>query len=274
MGQASWVFGFAGNVGFSAFRCGEWELSRTELETALQDAVDPSDRSLLLNNLVNLQAVTGDPHGAAMTELEEIVRALPEGGWESLVQECRGWIGLAAGRFAEAATAWRAGTEVGELAVVAGYAMAARAALWARDIAAAQADVDRLIRAGVHGPAIDASLAAFEAGIAGLEGRVADALAGYRTANAAWRAIDLPWDQALTAIDMAHVLGPAVPDVRAAAGDAREILARLGARPFLAQLDAIIGPADEEAAAATGRPAEGDDAGVALATADASGPPA
>jgi hypothetical protein len=39
---------------------------------------------------------------------------------------------------------------------------------------------------------------------------------------------------------MATVLDPSEPDVRAAAESAREILTRLGARPFLERLDAAL----------------------------------
>jgi hypothetical protein len=90
----------------------------------------------------------------------------------------------------------------------------------------------------VHGPAIEAERAVIRAGMAALEGRTQEALAGYRIANAAWHALDLPWDEALTAIDMARLIGPDDPDVQNAAASGQEILARLGARPFLSQLDA------------------------------------
>ena len=101
--------------------------------------------------------------------------------------------------------------------------------------------------------AIEADRSAIRAGIAALEGRRPDALSGYRTTIAAWQALDLPWDEALTVLEMAQLLGPAVPEVQAAAGAAREILVRLGARPFIAQLDGARPPS--EGAAATERPA-------------------
>ena len=48
------------------------------------------------------------------------------------------------------------------------------------------------------------------------------------------------WDEVLTSIDMATLLDPAEPEVRAAAASAREVLTRLGAKPFLARLDAAM----------------------------------
>ncbi|HEX7951240.1 MAG TPA: hypothetical protein VF494_12885 [Candidatus Limnocylindrales bacterium] len=44
----------------------------------------------------------------------------------------------------------------------------------------------------------------------------------------------------MVGLDMAHLLGPSDPEVRAAIDRSREILARLEARPFLARLDATV----------------------------------
>jgi hypothetical protein len=60
----------------------------------------------------------------------------------------------------------------------------------------------------------------------------AEALSLYRGALGAWRYLGLAWDGALTAIDMASLLDPGEPEVRAAADRARDILAGMGARPF------------------------------------------
>jgi hypothetical protein len=51
--------------------------------------------------------------------------------------------------------------------------------------------------------------------------------------------------EALTAIDMATLLDPGEPEVRAAANRAREILAGLGARPFLNRLEAAMARSPE-----------------------------
>ncbi len=69
---------------------------------------------------------------------------------------------------------------------------------------------------------------------------MAGALAGYRTALALWRDLGCAWDEALCVIDMATVLDPSLPEVRAAAEAAREILVRLGAVPFVERLDAAM----------------------------------
>jgi hypothetical protein len=50
----------------------------------------------------------------------------------------------------------------------------------------------------------------------------------------------LVFDQALTALDMARTLGTDGSAVRTALTDARSILERLGARPYLERLDELL----------------------------------
>jgi len=66
-----------------------------------------------------------------------------------------------------------------------------------------------------------------------------------------WRDLGLAWDEALAGVDMALLLDPTDPWVRANAEAAREILVRLEAAPFIARLDAALArPADPRARAA------------------------
>ncbi len=118
--------------------------------------------------------------------------------------------------------------------------MAARAALLARDAASAAADLEALEATGVHGPAIEARETSIRAGLAALDGRPADALALYADAIRGFRDLGVPLDEALTAIEMATLLDPALPEVRAAADAARAILTRLRAQPFLDRLDVAM----------------------------------
>jgi hypothetical protein len=70
----------------------------------------------------------------------------------------------------------------------------------------------------------------------------------------AWRDLGCAWDEALAAIDMAMLLDPAEPEVRAAAERARDILVGLRARPFLERLEAAMAGVTP-AAGARGAPA-------------------
>ena len=62
--------------------------------------------------------------------------------------------------------------------------------------------------------------------------------------------LGLPWRHALGALALVSVVGGDEPEVRELAGTAREIFARLGARPFLARLDEALA----HASARTGQP--------------------
>ena len=59
----------------------------------------------------------------------------------------------------------------------------------------------------------------------------------------------LVYKQALVVLDMALVLGPDDPVVRASVDDARAILERLGARAFSARLDELMGEAADSRSA-------------------------
>ena len=64
---------------------------------------------------------------------------------------------------------------------------------------------------------------------------------------AAWYEIGFPLEEAVTSLTIVTVLGPGDPTVRANALAAREILERLGARPLVERLDAVLNRAVEPA---------------------------
>ncbi|MHB8672076.1 MAG: adenylate/guanylate cyclase domain-containing protein [Candidatus Limnocylindrales bacterium] len=101
------------------------------------------------------------------------------------------------------------------------------------------------------GGACDADLAALRAGRAALDGRSDEAVADYRSALAAYRDLGLRFDVAITALDMAALVGPEESAVRAAVAEARPILVELGATPVVARLDRLVPPAEERPDAAT-----------------------
>ena len=101
--------------------------------------------------------------------------------------------------------------------------------------------MDLLGRAKNRGAALALDKAAIQAGILALDGRAAEALQLYRETLRGWQALKLVWDgEALTVVDMVTLLGPAEPDVRAAAESARATLSQLGARPYLERLEAAL----------------------------------
>jgi hypothetical protein len=119
--------------------------------------------------------------------------------------------------------------------------LAVRAALWSGDLATARRLLETPALAPFWGPVLEADRTRLGAGIAALEGRSADTLAGFLDALRAYNQLGLPFEEAACAVDMAILL-PGVeresPAAATAIASARETLTRLGAAPFLDRLDA------------------------------------
>jgi hypothetical protein len=148
---------------------------------------------------------------------------------------------MADGRLDDARTAWRHLAAQDAINAPEFIYRAARPALWQGDVDAARSDLAALDATGVHGSVVELRRLAIRAGLAALEGRPADALGQYREALRGWHELGLAWDEAMTGIDMATLLDPSEPEVRAAAESSRQILARLGAKPFVDRLDSAMG---------------------------------
>ncbi len=236
------------NAAEDAIWLGEWSEARAAL-TELGQRELPGDQSEFLTICeAMLTALTGDParaseHLAAMAkdlEATEFVSA------RTTYLRARALVSLVAGdleaahRDADAAvTADPSGiNSPGALAIQ------ARSSLWLRDAERAKAALAGT--AGFRGRWMAAVRQGIEAGLAALEGRTEEARAAYARATEALRALDVALDLALCELDMAILFGPTGVDA-VAVSEAREILSRLGAEPFLERL---------AVATAVGAPAE------------------
>jgi class 3 adenylate cyclase/tetratricopeptide (TPR) repeat protein len=227
-----------GNGVGCAIRTGDWPWALAELDSTLAEDLDGVDRLYILESSLSIRALRGDHDEDLIAEMESIVGTSDEPGTVSALWMARLFDAFGSGRLLDAREAsHRAGDLVAEYLPLA-LALAARAALWMDDASGAAGDLAALDASGVHGPAVDADRKTIRAGIAALEGRSAEAIPIYREALRAWRDLGLAWDEALCGLDMATLLDPSEPEVRAAAESAREILVRLGAKPFIARLDA------------------------------------
>ena len=245
LGERSWVPGLLQGIGDFVLRTGDWTAGLAELTAALAEEWEPVDRLSLTGVASALRAVRGEPMDDRLAELRRLLGDSGDPQSRAGVEMVGAIAAFARDDLAEARAAWhRAGSlAVGTLPIA--LPCTARAALWARDGAAASDDLAALDATGVHGPAIEAGRVTMRAGIAAFEGRPADALSLYREAVRAWRDLGLAWDEALCGLDMALLLDPSEPEVRAAAEASREILVRLEAAPFIARLDAaLVGSAD------------------------------
>jgi hypothetical protein len=173
-------------------------------------------------------------------EIERIVRAGSDRQSQAVLRDIESNAAFAQGRLdnahdgsleTAAMMAWLAPTS---------FLTAARCALWSGDADRAKSALARL-EATTHGPAISAGRAEIAAGLLALAGETSAAVTNYREVLETWRGLGLVWDEALTAIDMATLIGPGEPDAIAAAQVAAETLARLRAAPFLDRLSTAMG---------------------------------
>ena len=114
----------------------------------------------------------------------------------------------------------------------------ARFALHAR-----RPEIARAALAAFHsrpGGVSDFDIAMVEAGLAAIEGRTADAIAGYRSVLAGYRQYGVRFDVALTVFDMVVLLGPEEAAVRSVISEGRQILVDLGADALLERFDAAV----------------------------------
>jgi tetratricopeptide (TPR) repeat protein len=250
---------FVNNIGYTGFLVGDWDQGLAEMEGVLSDDLDRVDRLALLANALIIRTNRGEMVDDGMRELEALVAGDTDPGNISMILDARANAALAGGRLADARATWR---ELAEIQLAFGPSaiyQGARGALWEHDVDAVRADLAALDATGVHGPIVEVRRTTLRAGLAALEGRAAEAAALYREALRGWRELGIVWDEVLTSIDMATLLDPADPEVRAAAASSREILSRLGARPYLDRLDEAMArpaPAAEGGSVTSGRPSQ------------------
>ena len=219
---------------------GEWDWALPELEELLAGELEPEDRIVLLSPLLQIRGWRGEDVDGLVEEVARLTRDATDPSSLYSAAFVRALSGFASAGDGSAATAFREAARLSAGNAPTCYVLAARVSLLARDAAAAAADLDSFNATGVHGPFVEARRTAIRAGLAALAGRGAEALALYADAFRRYRDLGIEVDAAFTTIEMASLLDPALPEVVAAGAAAREILVRLGARPFLARLDAAL----------------------------------
>ena len=122
---------------------------------------------------------------------------------------------------------------------------AARAAAWDSDIETVRDCEERVEAIGGYGPVLTGRLLSMHANLAALEGRHADAFASYRDTLQNFRTAKAVYDEAMVGLDMAKLLDAAEPEVAGVIDSTRSILERLGAKPYLKQLDAAVARAPQ-----------------------------
>ena len=240
LGLPGFLNHFREAVGDGSIWTGDWDAGVEALREGL-DAAPKGDRIHLGATLAEYAILRGEAGATDLREIEQLLAAETDPQMLSHLPIDRAIIALAQGEPAMAeASADRMLELLPTVPDALTWGIVARTALWAGDAERAARALARHRASGSHGPAIDATRATISAGMHALSGRPGEARGMYRTVLRTWRDLGLPFDEALTAIDMATLLDPSDPEVRAAAESAREVLTRLGARPFLERLEAAL----------------------------------
>nr|MBA2373425.1 AAA family ATPase [Chloroflexota bacterium] len=240
LGLRPWITALVGNGAEGALATGDWDWALAEVTDVLASDIENVDRGLLLTAVTSIQSWRGEAVGPALEELVRSIGDMTDPDTMSVIAAARSQVALAGDRLDEAHAMALERGRLSPLNAPGAYPLAARASLWRGDLEGARTDLAALDATRAHGPAITLHKGTIRAGIAALSGEADEALAGYREVLKGWRDAGLPVLEALTAIDMATMLDPTLPDVQAAGLTARQILGDLGARPFLERLESAL----------------------------------
>jgi class 3 adenylate cyclase/tetratricopeptide (TPR) repeat protein len=212
-----------------------WDELIPELEEALARAPSALDELRLLQALLSFQLARGEVSETRMARAAELARGLSEAFTTALYRWTVAERFMAQGHLAEAARAY-ADAAIPGLKYPLGLSTSAALAI---------GDLDRIrenARLLDEDPEVQidarAQQLATHAAIDALEGRRAEAMAGYREAMRLARNNAADFELALLAIDAATALGADEPELARALEQARETFTRVHALPFLARLDA------------------------------------
>jgi tetratricopeptide (TPR) repeat protein len=249
--ELAYRFGLRANLWYlisqrvnAALMTGEWDPAIADVREALAIGVGRHQAAGMEASLLRLLAWRGE---AKAEDVERVGRVLQElddhqiaEAWERLLAA----VALAEGRLADAYAHELAGHATGvdstEEISLSFRDTTLRCALWQRDPALAQAELD-LLALG-RSPLVTALAREAEAAIAAMDGRTAEAVAAFRDAARRQEDLGNHFGRALCQLTMVTLLGPGVPEVMDAAENARTLFAELGATPFLRLLEHALKP--------------------------------
>ena len=242
-----------GNATNGAIMVGDWDWALGQVRDPLWDDAEPAERIWLGSTEAEIRAGRGEPVADLIGELRDLVAGFDDPQYRGNIEYASWMAMMASGNYAGLIDAGRASFAwAGQGAIDAAPPLVSRAAL-----RTGQADVIRemlVVFAGTRkGRVATACLAAMEGALATVEGRRTDARAHFLEALRLFRELGLAWIAANTALDavVADVLEPA--ERQRVADEARATFERLGAKPYLAQLDNALSAAPTTEPGAAGR---------------------
>jgi hypothetical protein len=239
----NWTIGTA--AGGLYFEGRDWDENGALVREALEQATLMHDRTRLRIMLSFHEIARGENTEQILADLAEFVGDSTEPDDLFSLYMARAGVALVNGdtesAFRNAMAILDLDAQNPEIAML----VALRAAIWSRDLERTRR-VAALRATLPAGPFGKAEIAHGNAAVAALEGRTADALAGFRDVRTTLDRLQQHFDAALRAVDAA-VLLPDEAEIHAWADEARPLLEDLRARPYLAKLDEALASASSPA---------------------------
>ena len=223
---------------------GEWDLAIADARQALATGVGRHQAATIECFMLRLLAWRGEASAEDVRRVGDVLQELSDPQIRQCWEQLQAAVAFADGNLGDA--------YAHELAGHAAYLSPTdeiylsyrdttlRFALWQRSPALARAELD-LLAVG-RSPLVTALAREAEAAIAAMDGRTAEAVAGFRDAARRQEDIGNRFGKALCQLTMVTLLGPGVPEALDAAEDARALFTELGATPFLRLLEEALKP--------------------------------
>ncbi len=231
---------------YSAIMGQDWDEALQESAAARREAVERGEIGALdeIRALVTEAYVLvsqGESTDEILARLETLVPQVSDSFAEASIHYLRGDRALLAGEYATASDEInRASRDVNLRSLY--LALAIRPAVWAGDLVGTREALGRLESDPSTDALTFAARIAWRAAIAALEGRIAEAIVGYKDAIDRMTVIGADFDAARIGLDFVRLVGPSEPVAQEVAERSRAIFERIGAKPYLALLDEALSP--------------------------------
>ncbi len=239
-GRRDWLINLCGSLTNAlVYSVMEYDEALDALDLIPDEDRPPEDRGDAIVSRSVIAAFRGDraawARGLSEARALTVGRSNSQREWAWAVSAT--WVAIAEGRLADAA---REAPAIGGNWAAWGAIGRARAALRSHDLPTAWTAVGSPELQAELGVLFDIDRTGLAAGVAALEGRRDESVAGYREAFRLARQLDVPAVLADQLLDAVLVLGPDDPESPGFADQARSIYERAAARAYLDRLDEAL----------------------------------
>jgi class 3 adenylate cyclase len=256
LGLRSLLTILTGNAAEYAVATGDWDWAEQEL-AAHGDELEPSHRAIILSGLALFAAARGRDSSTELAELARLAETL-DVSTRAQSLYIHAWRDLLTGQHADARRLWDKAKAMGVSTGSDSRVQSTRAAAWEGDRPTLASHLRELDESGEYGRSIEATRLSLRAALTALDGRADEAAGLFRQARGTFEALELPWLEALSAMDAAYSLPADHAEAVEARAAARRIFETLGAKPLIAQLDELERRAPAEAAGVPRQTTAGD----------------